>query len=282
VTNGSPTGARRRLGLRLRRLRDDVGITGEEAAAAVDRSASWISRIESGQSGLRARELRDLLDLYRVDDDTQRADLEALAETGRRRAWWSKYTESLPQPLVRYIGFEAEARSIIVYQDTVVPGLLQTTEYMTEIHESAVPPLHPKVLKDRIEARQRRQQLLDTPGGPHLTAIVDEPVLRRVYGTTGCLQRQLQHLLTVSERDSIDVRVVPFAATRIQLDHGFTLLRFDSAPPVAFLETIRGGFLEEGPDADETYGMIVDRLTEATLSAADSRSAMRRALRDLP
>jgi len=52
VSDSSPTVRRRRLGILLRDLRDVRGLTGEQAGEAVERSASWISRVETGRIGL--------------------------------------------------------------------------------------------------------------------------------------------------------------------------------------------------------------------------------------
>ncbi|MBT8227854.1 MAG: helix-turn-helix domain-containing protein [Dactylosporangium sp.] len=78
-TGSSPTLRRRRLGLALRALREAAGRTGDEAGTAVERSGSWISRIETGRVGLRVRDLRDLYDFYGMTDASRLAELETLA-----------------------------------------------------------------------------------------------------------------------------------------------------------------------------------------------------------
>src|SRR5262249_53574013 len=66
--DGSPTVRRRRLGLILRGLRERQGLTGEQVGAELERSGSWVSRVETGRVGLRTRDLSDLLDVFRVTD----------------------------------------------------------------------------------------------------------------------------------------------------------------------------------------------------------------------
>jgi hypothetical protein len=83
----SPTGRRRRLGAELRRLRDDAGLTIDKVAEALDCSPSKISRIETGQVGATPRDVRDMLELYRVDD-AQRQALVQIAREARERGWW--------------------------------------------------------------------------------------------------------------------------------------------------------------------------------------------------
>jgi transcriptional regulator with XRE-family HTH domain len=282
VTNGSPTGARRRLGLALRRLRDEAGIAGDEAAGAVDRSASWISRIESGQSGLRSRELRDLLDLYRVSDTAQRIGLERLAEQGRQRAWWNQYADRLPASLIRYIGLEAESTSIELFQNIVVPGLLQTDEYMQAILEITALPLPTQEAQHVVAARHQRQKLLTDREGPTFTTIIEESILRRAYGSPAILRNQLRHLLQQSKKPSIDVRVLALTETAKALPvHGFTILHFAEDPPIGYVETIGGGIVEEGPSVPETYGAVWKNLLRASLDREASRAFLDRAIRDL-
>jgi hypothetical protein len=56
------------LGERLRSLRRTAGLTIEQAAEHLERSDSSISRMETGQIAVAVRDVRDLADLYRLDD----------------------------------------------------------------------------------------------------------------------------------------------------------------------------------------------------------------------
>src|SRR5262245_58694697 len=129
----SPTMMRRRLGAALRTLRAESNKTFDDVAEHLERSQSWLSRVESGHIGIRNRELRDLLNLYEVRDSMLRSRLEALADSGRRRGWWSDYTNTLSPAFGRFIGFEADASLIRTYEDRVVPGLLQHPDYMSSL-----------------------------------------------------------------------------------------------------------------------------------------------------
>ena len=87
-------------------------------------SPSKVSRLETGQRGASARDIRDLCDLYEVDEE-QRQHLMELAIEGKQRAWW----QPLGMPYPRYVGLEAEAASISDYGLGIMPGLLQTADY---------------------------------------------------------------------------------------------------------------------------------------------------------
>src|SRR6266536_3182683 len=63
----SPTVRRRRLGMELRRLREEADYTLERVAETLECSDSKISRIENGQVGATPRDVRDMLELYGVN-----------------------------------------------------------------------------------------------------------------------------------------------------------------------------------------------------------------------
>jgi DNA-binding XRE family transcriptional regulator len=65
---GGPTVRRMLVGVRLRRLRTDAGISREEAGEAI-RASEWkIHRLENGQVGFKERDIVDLLRRYGVTD----------------------------------------------------------------------------------------------------------------------------------------------------------------------------------------------------------------------
>src|SRR5580658_10734256 len=83
TVTGEPTPARRRLvGTALRRYRENVGYALEDAAQVLECDRSKISRIETGQRGIRPKELRELLTEYGVGEQEQSA-LAMIAQPGR-------------------------------------------------------------------------------------------------------------------------------------------------------------------------------------------------------
>src|SRR3712207_4721777 len=69
---GGPTVLRILLGAQLRRLREGLGLTREDASAAIRGSESKISRLELGRVGFKVRDVADLLDLYGITDGPRR------------------------------------------------------------------------------------------------------------------------------------------------------------------------------------------------------------------
>ena len=75
----APPLRRRIVGGTLRRYRENLGYTLDDAARILECDRSKISRIETGQRGIRGKELRELLAEYGIDDQ-QQAILGAMAD----------------------------------------------------------------------------------------------------------------------------------------------------------------------------------------------------------
>src|SRR3954470_15601957 len=128
----NPTIQRRRLGIALKRAREQVGMTQDEAAAAIESAASKISRIELGQSGVRPTDLTLLINAYGVPDSVA-ASMRELAKAGRQRGRWSSYREQLPAWFRTFVDLEGDASEIRSYQAEIIPGTLQTEAYIRAI-----------------------------------------------------------------------------------------------------------------------------------------------------
>lgn len=252
MVEGSPTVRRRRLGLILRELRERRTMTGEEVGLAVERSASWLSRVETGRVGLRVRDLRDLLDVYEVDDLKLRGELEDLAREGKQRGWWSRYADTISGPYATYIGFEAEASALLIYEPTVVHGLLQTEDYARAIARNALPP-RPRVddMERLIKVRMARQDLIWNRGALRLWVILDESVLHRRIGGPAVQRGQLKRLREAARMPHVTLQVVPFVEGANPGQVGpFTIIQFpeEADSDVVYLEGWQGDIFPESGD----------------------------------
>jgi transcriptional regulator with XRE-family HTH domain len=120
---------RRKLGIELRLLREAAKLTADEAAAALETSASTISRSETGKVNVHPRDVDAMLRLYGLNDDRKREALVAIARKSRERGWWHEFRTVVSTDLANYMSIEYGASSIRIFQTLLVPGLLQTREY---------------------------------------------------------------------------------------------------------------------------------------------------------
>lgn len=278
-STASPTVQRRRLGLLLRNLRGQQDLTAKDAGAHLERSDSWVSRVESGETGIRITELRALMDVYKVIDTDARSEMEDLARGGRQRGWWSKHRSVLSKTYAAYIGFEAEARKLFVWQSFVITGLLQTEDYARVVLRTIDPTASVDTIERRVQVRMRRQELLGRDPDPvELCVVLDEAVLHRVIGGDhGIHLAQLDHLLHVA-RDipHVRIQVIPFEdASNPGMLPAFVLLQFDGDPEIGYVELETSDVYEEGEDA-KRIRILFNDLRAAALSEARTISLIKK------
>lgn len=256
---------RRRLGIELRRLREEAGVTIEEVAGLLERSVSTVSRIETGKTSVRVRDVRDMLDRYGVADERQREELFALARETQASGWWQGYPGI--EDLDLYVGLEAEAARIRAY-DTTVHGLLQTEDYARAIFQSGRHRNRPDLVDRLIQMRIQRQAVLtrnDEP--PTLWVIQDEASIRRMVGGAAVMRAQLERLAELSALPNVTVQVLPFVAgAHPAMAGSFALVesRDPHVSPVMYVECA-GGNLYVERDLD-TFGRVFADLSSAALA----------------
>jgi transcriptional regulator with XRE-family HTH domain len=261
---GSPIVRRRELGARLRKLRTDRGWTVERVAEQLQFSPSKVSRLENGFRGVSARDISDLCDLYGVRDE-QRRQLIDLAAEGKQRARW----QSGDLPYSTYVGLEAEAQTISDFGLGVIPGLLQTEDYARAVLRAAHPPLDPDKLEQRLAGRLERQRLLYSKDPPKFEAVIDEAVLHRVGGSRATMHAQLGHLLTVSQRQNVDIWVVPYLAGILPVPTSkFIVLTFrePSVPSVVYIEGLTGDLYLGPADGLADYQLAFSAMQAMAIS----------------
>jgi transcriptional regulator with XRE-family HTH domain len=256
----------------LRALRTRRGWTVEHVAEQLLVSPSKVSRLETGQRGASARDIRDLSDLYGVDD-ALRQQLTDLAAEGKQQAWW----QSRGLPYSTYVGLEAEAATISDFGFGLVPGLLQTADYARAILRAVRPQLTEDVIEQRLTARLDRQRLLASADPPQFDAVIDESVLHRVAGSPAIMRSQLSRLLEVSDLSNVSVQVLPYQAGALPASNNkFIILSFAQVvvTEVVFIEGLTGDlYLDRREDID-VYREAFVRMREIAASASQSRTML--------
>src|ERR1700679_2360673 len=98
----------RLIGSYLRRYRESLGYDLAVAAQILECDPSKISRIETGQRGIRPKELRELLTEYGVGAATQDT-LAAIARPDEDARWWREHTPVLTSGQLDYLVTESAA-----------------------------------------------------------------------------------------------------------------------------------------------------------------------------
>lgn len=249
---GSPTVPRRELGTLLRALRAQREWTVDYVAGRLLISASKVSRLETGQRGASPRDVRDLCDLYEVDEDL-RQHLMTLAKEGKQRAWWQPFA----LPYSTYVDLESDATSIRDFGLGLMPGLLQTRDYARAVLQATVPYRRPDVIEQLVEGRMVRQQrVLSGRNPPDFRAILEISVLHRLVGGRSVMQAQLQRLVEASEMSHVTLRVLPYEAGALPVANNKFIILSPASPElsdIVFVEGLTGDlYLEHKVDVD-TY-----------------------------
>jgi transcriptional regulator with XRE-family HTH domain len=269
---------RRRLARELARLREDRGMTIREAATALEWDPSKLSRVEGLQRGIIVRDVRRLLNLYQVSDETQREALFELARQARQRGWWQAYADVMPSEYANLIGLEAEAAEIRTYQPELIHGLLQTEDYARAVIRSGRPGDTAGEVDRRVEIRMTRQQILDRPDPPRLRVVLNEAAVRRMTGGPAVMRAQLAALTAERDRSNVSVQVLPFTAGEhpAMASGPFVLLEFPQAadPGVITAENLTGSLSLDAPDDFRQYARTFDFLQAAALGPRETRDML--------
>jgi transcriptional regulator with XRE-family HTH domain len=277
----SPYVRRLRLARELRSLRVQAGLTHEQLARKIGQSRAQISRLENGHVVDQA-DILSILDTLGVGGDRW-TQIMIIAREAGERGWW----ESLRGMGVRqalYADLEAGATSIREYQQTFLPGLLQTPGYVRARIESELEPMT-GTADGVLAGRLGRQRMLRRPGGPSYEVIIDEMAIRRPSAPGEVVRAQLSHIVdAVNGADRLSVRVLPIQAGI----EGFALPRSSFAaytypdpgdPVVVAIDTVTDDLVLTDDDAVRRYGELYRRLQAAALTADKSANLLGAAAR---
>jgi transcriptional regulator with XRE-family HTH domain len=256
--NRQPTMRSRELGEGLRRAMEAAGLTGVEAARRLDWSPSRVSRMLSGTRGTTEVDVAMFLTVCGVRG-RERKRLLAVCQDQGVPGWLQEYGDRLPKQLVTLLDHEDKAHGITDFEATWVPGLLQTPDYARALISRVVTV--PKVeVEERVAARLARQELFSRGTGARFAFFLHETA------------DQLHHLLRMSVRPPVTIRVIPAAlGGHAAVNGSFRLMEFPEFHPVVYLEGETTALFLEKREQVGTYRRILGALAEVALDEGHSR-----------
>ncbi|MGH3855773.1 MAG: helix-turn-helix domain-containing protein [Pseudonocardiaceae bacterium] len=276
-----PTARARRLRRDLKRLRNDAGLTVDEAGKRAGLSGPTLSRFESAKRGITVDETEKLLDAYQVPVPQQREYLE-MAERAADLGWWQAYGSTLTDATQTQIALEEDATTITNFEPVVVPGLLQTATYARAVISTGWTQAA-REIEAKVGARMARQAILTKPDPPQLVAILDEAVLHREVGGREVMARQLRQLLdTAAALPNVTILVIPFTAGAHAGTEGpFAIMEFGVEPGVILLEGKTADLFLEKEHEIAAYQDTASTLQRSALGAGDSAALIEQVLREM-
>ncbi|MFI7382981.1 helix-turn-helix domain-containing protein [Streptomyces sp. NPDC049813] len=277
---GSPTARRRRLSIELKKLRETSGRTCAEVGAALDWSGSKVNRMETGHGRVQPSDIEALCRFYEASAE-MREFLKSLARQAKTKGWWQVHGSGVPEWFNIYVGLEQEASSLRQYQCEVIPGLMQTPAYVTELHVGGS-HMTPADSERAIRVRIERQEMLAREDAPDAWFILSEGALRNIIGDHGVMREQLEHLLHAARLPATTLQVLPFDSGTRPVPGSFTILGFPDQedPDIVYKDGITDAvYLEEEHHVRE-YTRAFDALRAAALSPQRSLQLIKNIIKE--
>lgn len=278
----NPTARQERLGAELRKLREQAGLTARETARLLGTDQAKISHLEAGRVSVSEERVRRLASRCACDDPALVDALAAMA-TERVRGWWEEYQGRLSRGFLDLAEAEFHATAARIIKVTDIPGIMQTEAHARALFDYVVPKLTPDELEDRIAHRMRRSAVLDRRPPLKVEAVIHEAALRMAVGGAAAARQQLTHLLDMSERPNVEIRVIPFSPSGFA---GSSWSMYYLAGPVPQLDTVHldtplaGVFLDAEAQL-RRYRTLFMAARESALEPHPSRDLVRRVVKKL-
>ncbi|MFE6866471.1 helix-turn-helix domain-containing protein [Kitasatospora sp. NPDC057692] len=213
---------RTQLGTALRALRQASGKEAKAVARGAVMSPSKLSKIETGKVAPTVVDVERILTAIGVSDEVKSEYMAAAR---------SEATEATAWRLVRRLGHHRKqqqikalddaTRVLRVFQPSIVPGLLQTPEYVRAVFGRK--GLGEDQLSRAVAARLARQSTL-YDAAKSLRFVITEPVLRWRLVPAAMMAGQLDRIVSASRMSHVDIRVVPLDAQQFDVPaHSFVI-----------------------------------------------------------
>ena len=219
------------VGQALKTLRKERGWTGSHLGELTGMSQAKISRIETGALLVEAQDVETLaIALGASPVDTQRL-MEQAARSHLQPTEWQPGAAGIADRQREFNELEADSRELRIFQNAVVAGLLQTSEYARAIFakfDDILAQQHTGEqagdIAEAVSARVRRLEILAEPDKSFLF-VMSESVFTNRLSAPAVMLAQLERIREVAGQANVDIRIVPSDADiKVPPYHGFVLL----------------------------------------------------------
>ncbi|WP_299536788.1 helix-turn-helix transcriptional regulator [uncultured Streptomyces sp.] len=225
------------FGARLRTSREARGWTQNELGTQIGYSGRHISAVETGLKPPTRRFSRSLdttLGLIDTPDSFE-------------RAWGELRNGSLLEGFPEYVGHEARAAEIRLFEVGVIPGLLQIPEYAAALGNGHVKrgTITPEQAAERVEFLTTRQAALVRRVPPVMIVVLDESCIRRPVGGPDVMDRQLTHLVEFAQLPHTVLQVTPYTLGELRpFNRVVNLLTLSDRSVLSYVESETSGQLD--------------------------------------
>lgn len=273
---------RRRLARELRRYRQEVGLSIEQAATELLCGAGTVHRMEAGKNATPLR-VKAALELYGAPPDVVESMIQ-VAKDSRQRGWWLSFGDVIGEAFGTYVGLESDASEIRAFWPDIVDGLLQTADYARAVTEMTALQNSAEDTDRTVALRLERQRQFFSSGAKRLWVVLGEGALHCQVGGPETMAAQLRQLLELAERPEVTIQVAPFRnGAHAALGGGpFRLLSFPDPdhPDVAYTENIASFLVvEREPDVGR-FRIAMDHAMAESAGPSESLRLVRQVAKE--
>ncbi|WP_406174098.1 helix-turn-helix domain-containing protein [Streptomyces sp. NBC_00996] len=278
----TPTVRQRRFGAELRRLREAAGLSAPRAAELLGTDRTTISNTEAGRFGVSEQRLRRLAGIYECDDPTL-VDALAAMTGGRSSGWWDEYRGKVPPDFLDVAELEHHATSLRTLQTAHLPGMFQVEDHARALFDQYIPALPRLEVELRIAQRLARHTVITKTPPVTYRGLIHEAALRMQVGGRRVAKAQLTHLLEESERDNVELLVIPFSVGGFAMAGDSVLYAAAGSP---HLDTVQvdspiGAVFFDSPTQLANFRRRLDAVEQVALNPRQSRDSILGIIRDL-
>lgn len=255
MTARKPSPALKSFGAEVARFREEAGITRAALADLVAVTPSYISQVESGNTRCR-RDFAERLSTVLGSGHSLTGAWDELMQKAKYPRWFVDFSRA-----------ESSAALLRIYGETFVVGLLQTADYA-----HVLLPNQPD-----LDARLKRQHVLNFESPPRLVVVLSETVLAREVGNPQVMHGQCEHLLEASFWENVTLQVAPVAHYK-GISGSFNIATQPTGEELAYLETSAGGITSDDPGDILHVVSAFAEMQARALSVDDSRDFLRKAV----
>ncbi|MBV2155085.1 helix-turn-helix transcriptional regulator [Kitasatospora sp. SUK 42] len=265
----SVVAARKALAERLRGLRRDAGITGDELSARCGWDPAKTSRLQGGKAAPSDADIRAWCRACGAEDQAQELITTSRAVESMYVEWRRLEKTGLRQAQDSVLDLYRCTRRFRVYASRTVPGMVQTRAYTTAVLR-AVQRARGTVddVDAAVEFRMARQAMVFV-GGATFALLVEEAVLRGAVCDADTMDGQLGQLITVSTLPQVSLGVIPLATGRTR-SPAEDFYMFDDAQ--TSVELVSGHLRLTQPHEMEMYVRTFVELSQMAEFGAEARA----------
>ncbi|MEU9011097.1 helix-turn-helix transcriptional regulator [Streptomyces sp. NPDC048479] len=265
---------RAQLGAALRALREASGKEAKAVARSALMSPSKLSKIENAKLQPSTTDVQRVLTAIGVSDEIKAEYTEAARTAATEATAWRLLKRAgIHKGQQATKALEAQMSMLRLFQPALVPGLLQTPEYIRAVLQRH--NLSEESLTRTLSGRLERQAIL-YDNTKKLRFIITEPVLRWRIVAAQMMAAQLDRIIFMSRLPHVDIRIVPLEARQHDIANHAFVIRDDRMVTV---ETVHAEVVVTDPRDVALYVQKYEGFEHMALSG-DAMRSMIEAIRD--